>query len=94
MITGMDCLRRWGRNDIEVVAPGRNRGFFKIGTGREGSSRWECMGSLEFFYYPAVVKKIVTSALYIKEVIRLPFSVFVGPVYLQQGVRSETNLTD
>lgn len=58
LITEMECLRQWGCNDIEVVAPGRNPGFFQEMSVKDGRSLSAYPGSHAFRYYRAVVKTI------------------------------------
>lgn len=71
--------------EFKVVVPGRSPSFFMIVTGSEGSSLWAYTGSHEFVYYPAVVKKTLTSTLYTKEVIITLLSLFVGHGYFGKG---------
>lgn len=80
--TGQNCRLQRDHKAFEVVAPGWNPGFFMIMTGREGSRLWTYPGSYVLLYYPAAVKTLLTSTLYMEQVSILPLSVFVGLWYL------------
>lgn len=54
LITGMDCLRKCGHKDFEVVEPGRNPHFVIIVTERDRISIWAWTRFHAFVYYPEV----------------------------------------
>lgn len=91
MITRKNCLRQYGDNDLEVVAPGRSPDLFMIVTGREVSSLRACTGSHEFSYYQEVVEEIRASTLYMKEVKIPSLSMFLDHGYLSGVERVSQN---
>lgn len=59
-------LRQCVHNYFAVVAYGRNPGFFMLLTMKEGSSFSACPGSHAFVYIRVVMKRKLTSTLYIE----------------------------